>query len=192
MAAIWGQLGAIAFSILESPTSWSGARESAIAEHAVATGKPRLQRMGDGLETFTLVVHLHPMLGAVGQRLADLAAAQSDNAPLPFVLGSGRVMGRYVITKLEYEILVTNADGEPFEARVTISVKEWNAAASTPRAATAAKTPAQSAKPTGGRIPPAVDRDHAAPVTHVVDGAVGVPGGHPFMPALTVTRWPVR
>jgi phage protein U len=184
----WAQLGAIRFEPLDSPTSLQRTQETPFSEHPVIGGKPRLQRNGDGLQQWTIDIRLHPLLGNVRARLDALTAAQADINPLPFVLGSGRVVALVVITKIEETTYSTWADGESLEAFCTLTLREWNPAVSKAQSAGVKS----AAKPVGVTAPSAIARDPNAPVTRVQPVLHGIPDEHLFVPPSSVVRWPWR
>ena len=80
-------LGNIAFDLLNAPTAFDERRSANYAEHAVLSGKPRLQAMGLDLTEITLQLKLHHQLAPVDERYQALIAAKEKQEALALVLG---------------------------------------------------------------------------------------------------------
>lgn len=119
---IWAQLG----NILLEREVHAGERRQAFEfeELRVIEGPPRLQWMGSGLQEHVLELLLHRRLGDPSGRLAQLQAAAEAHEALPLVLGSGRVLGDFVITELTETSRHTDDDGTPEVVELRLSLKQ--------------------------------------------------------------------
>lgn len=141
MANAWAQLGDIRFPADPTVSALESKYEEVFAQQEVIDGKPRLQATGSALDTHTLTIDLDIGYGTGSPRAQRdaLLAAQRARTPLPFVLGTGIVIGTFVITKIGVSTHRTTAAGELLSAQLTVELLEWvpnpNVAPSQPKGA---------------------------------------------------------
>lgn len=119
------------------------------AEHALIEGKPKLQHVGDQLREVSLSFRFHrsfcePELELLALR--DLAATRKA-ALLQF--GSGRIVGRFVVTSLREDPDWLLDDGRPMAINCSVGLKEYagDAEVATPSRAVAGSPVARRAAP---------------------------------------------
>jgi len=153
MSPPWAQLGDIRFATDPTVEGLASVYAEQFAQQPVIEGKPRLQATGSELATHTLTLRLSTFYGDRTPRaqIEQLRTAQMARAAMPLVMGTGEVLGRFVITKLSVTEERTSASGELLAASVTVELLEY---ADDPSAAPAAT----------GRGP-AVRTNTAAPAT---------------------------
>ncbi|TBV10264.1 phage tail protein [Stutzerimonas kirkiae] len=95
------------------------------AEHALVSGKPLLEWVGDALDEYDLTITLHAGLGDPDERLRALREAKAGHQPLAFVLGSGDFLGRFVITNLGNSVRRTTSDGRLHAASLSLALREY-------------------------------------------------------------------
>ncbi|MGX2951626.1 phage tail protein [Ursidibacter sp. B-7004-1] len=118
-------LGNIAFDLLNAPSAFDERRSATYAEHAVLSGKPRLQAMGLELTEITLQLKLHHQLAPVGERYQALITAKEKQEALALVLGWSQFKGNFVITNLESQTLLCDEQGNALAREVSITLREF-------------------------------------------------------------------
>lgn len=126
-----GQLGDIVFEMLKEPHSLSGSKRYTYADHQVIRGLTKLQFTGHEPHEYMLAVRFHVSFCDVQAELDALEAQAlkrgSDGylQPLPFILGSGEVLGEYVITGIDRTFERMYPDGELMEVTAQVSIREF-------------------------------------------------------------------
>jgi phage protein U len=137
---LFAQLGDVQFEVLYF-MGFEGTRQATFAEHARVNGKPRLQKTGLGLEQRSVrLVFDQWMTSAPDQQVEALDAMRIKQDPVVFVLGTGRVLGEYVVTELAENVTDTSPEGKTLRVEVTLTLRENadpDAAAAADRAAKA-------------------------------------------------------
>lgn len=118
-------LGDIAFDLITAPTSFDEKCSATFVEHAVLSGKPRLQAMGDDLTEITLQLRLHYQLAPVEPRYQALINAKEKQAPLALVLGFSQFKGHFVISELSSQTLFSDAQGNALAREVSLTLREF-------------------------------------------------------------------
>lgn len=117
------QLGDILFELLKEPIAWSGEKSWRYAEHPIIWGETKLQYTGHEPRAFDLSLRFHASFcdpEVELKRLEDQAwkrGADGFREPLTFILGTGEVLGRYVITKVGREYVRFFPSSPPTIAR---------------------------------------------------------------------------
>jgi phage protein U len=119
------QLGDVQFLVVGPLEGLSRERRYGYAAHAVYGGKPRLQAVGDELDTLSLALAFHDWLGDPDVDIRALDDAAARHEALPFVLGTGELLGRFVVQSLSLELRETDALGAVLQARVRVELLEW-------------------------------------------------------------------
>lgn len=117
-------LGDIEFKNLIGPETFNHKEASSYAEHATALNKPRLQMMGEKLDEISLAINLHNSFCTPEDVIARLRAYRKDGTILPLIMGTGEVVGDFVLTEFDREILQTSPTGEIVSAKINVSLKE--------------------------------------------------------------------
>lgn len=119
------QLGNMVFDKAFAPDSITRSDETTYAEHALMGQKPRLQPTANNLEEIDLPIKLRAEIVNVTGTILTLKNSKDNFEVLPLLMGTGRYLGDYVITKIDEVQSVTLADGTLVEASINISLKEF-------------------------------------------------------------------
>jgi phage protein U len=122
---MYAQLGNIRFEGLIGFNTFTKRTEANYAEHARIDGKPRLQKIGDNLDTIRFDMQLHASFSNIEDDLAALRTAQRNGDVLPFVDGKGTLFGTFVIMTIDEMQSQTYKDGTPFLVNLSIELKEY-------------------------------------------------------------------
>ncbi len=118
-------LGDITFEVLRSPESFESVSASSYAEHKTVESTPKLQWVGDELETLALEIQLHVNFANPAADLAALEAARKAHRAMALVFGSGYHAGYFVITKIAKSLQQLAADGSLIAIKLKLELKEW-------------------------------------------------------------------
>ena len=118
-------LGNIAFDLLNAPTAFDERRSASYAEHAVLSGKPRLQAMGLDLTEIKLQLRLHHLLAPVDERYQALITAKEKQEALALVLGWSQFKGNFVITDINSQTLFSDEQGNTLAREVSLTLREF-------------------------------------------------------------------
>jgi phage protein U len=151
---LFAQLGDQQFEVLYF-LAMDGTRQATFAEHARVNGKPRLQATGLGLEQRTVRLAFDRwMTGDPDKQVAAIDAMRIKQDPVVFVLGTGRVLGEYVITEIAETLTDADPVGATLRVELNVTLRENadpDAAAAAARAAKAkAEALARNAVQPGG------------------------------------------
>lgn len=118
------QLGTIIFEGLVGFDSLSRSRASSIAEHAKIVGKPGLQKTGDALDLISIGIQFHAAFCTPEDEIKKLADYMKSGEILPFVLGTGEVLGEFVISSINDDFTETDPRGAIIAAFLSIELVE--------------------------------------------------------------------
>jgi phage protein U len=118
-------LGEIPFAVIGSPEAFETSRRFEYAEQRVVEDRPRLQWLGDGLETITLAMLFHASFTDPAAQYDALLAAAEDHQARALVLGNGAFRGFFVVEALAASNLQLAADATPLAIRVRVRLREW-------------------------------------------------------------------
>lgn len=121
---MYAQLGNIVFEGLYGFDSFSSWRETALAEHALIDGKPRLQHLGSSLEELSISVYLNAFFCDPEAEIDYIEQARLNGDVMPLITGAGRLLGDFCIKTFTHEVLKTDAQGQIIEARVDLVLLE--------------------------------------------------------------------
>jgi phage protein U/ElaB/YqjD/DUF883 family membrane-anchored ribosome-binding protein len=121
---MYAQLGNIPIQLI-MPTGMDSSQAYNYAEHPVIEGKPLLQYIGDGLETFNIQIRFHVSYCTPGLELKRLRAEAAKHQALPLLFANGTYKGRYVITGIDVTTEITADDGSLMSVDVKTTLKEW-------------------------------------------------------------------
>jgi len=122
---MYATLGNIQFEVLTGPFAMDSSGTAEYAEHKLIEGKPRLQFMGEGLDTISLQANLHSQFCNPEQKLNELRAAKAGHQAMALVLGNGLYRGRFVISDLAETLRQTTSRGDIISLEVRLTLKEW-------------------------------------------------------------------
>ena len=124
---MWAQLGSIRFELLKTPEGVNQKDRWDYVEHKVLDEKSRLQRMGTSLQELTITLTLSTASGFYPEELlSSIYENARRKTPLPFILGDGTVVGKYVIEEITREWKRTDSRGKLLHVELEIKLKEWN------------------------------------------------------------------
>ena len=124
---MWAQLGSIRFELLETPEGVRQRDKWDYVEHKVLDEKSHLQRMGKSLQELTLRIRLSTTFGTDPQKLLSAIYENAESEePLPFILGNGSLVGKFVIEEVTKEWKRTDNRGRLLDVELEIKLKEWN------------------------------------------------------------------
>lgn len=118
-------LGDVGFARMTSPTANELEKKADFAEHQVAEGKPLLQYMGPGLDSFSLSFMFHVEFCTPQECWDDLVGLLNKHEAFPLSMGNGQLLGRFVITSLTRTTTITTDDGRLLGIEVRASLKEY-------------------------------------------------------------------
>lgn len=121
---MFAQLGSTVFQNLLGFSDLSRSGEATYAEHKPLIGKPRLQSTGLNLDEISLTIRLHAAFCSPKKELDLLKEYRDNSGILPFVLGTGEVVGNFLITTLSEVIEDADSVGNIFCYNVSLTLKE--------------------------------------------------------------------
>lgn len=110
---------------LYAPQSLRRSVEAKYAEISIATGKPRLQRVGTALIEYTLPVRLNRQFCNPQEILTAIEDANNAGTVLPLTTSEGSYLGQYVVTAVSTSTTDTTATGEVIEIALDITLREY-------------------------------------------------------------------
>ena len=122
---MYAQLGDIKFELITYFDLLNSTQKIDYAEHATIEGKPKLQYIGEALETISIKLSFHTDFCNPQEELKKLRDAASRYEPLPFVFGNGIYKGKYVIEEIISEVIQTFNDATYINIEAEIKLKEW-------------------------------------------------------------------
>jgi len=126
-----GQLGSILFERLKEPLDLTGSKKWTYAEHPIIREETKLQYTGHEPRDYQFRIRFHAQFCDPKRELARLEAAaltEDSNGywvPLPFILDSGDVLGKYVITEVKRDYQKLFPDGRILEVVATVTLREF-------------------------------------------------------------------
>jgi phage protein U len=118
-------LGDVVFQIVGSPEDFGLTRDYHFVEQEVIGAPPRLNWIANGLRRLELQMILHASFTVPALDLAQLETAAENHRAMPLVLGSGRLLGHFVIERMSIRMEQMTSLGEPIAMRVGVSLREW-------------------------------------------------------------------
>jgi phage protein U len=122
---MYAQLGSIVFDGAFGPTQQQSKVSQSIAQHALIDGKPRLQRLGVGLEELSLDLTLHSSFIDPEAAIAALRSAIEDGEVMPLLNGNGEFVGNFVVSEITNTLVQTDRAGLIILAKVSVSLIEY-------------------------------------------------------------------
>jgi len=121
---MYAQLGNIRFEGLKGFSNFSHERGVNYAQHELINGKPRLQAVGDNLDSISFGMYLHSEFTNPEADIEALRLAMQNREILPLILGNGRVLGFFVIPNFSQENSFTDPLGNLIEATLSVELLE--------------------------------------------------------------------
>jgi phage protein U len=121
---MYAQLGDITFDGILTPESQEHNRSVNYAEHPLIDGKPRLQRVGDGLDEIKITMHLHRLFCTPEEEVLKLTNHMVAGTPLRYVTGAGSFVGQFVIINTKQVHAQQGPTGRVVETSLEVTLKE--------------------------------------------------------------------
>ena len=121
---MYAQLGNIRFEGLKGFYNFSHERSVNYAQHELINGKPRLQAVGDNLDSISFGMYLHSEFTNPEADIEAMRLAMQERTVLPLILGNGRVLGFFVIPNFSQMNSFTDPLGNLIEATLTVDLLE--------------------------------------------------------------------
>ena len=112
------RMGSIPFQSYDRSQSWKHPHQSTVG------GAPPSQFTGSNPEEITINAELRPEVTGGAQHIQDLRDMAETGSAYPFILGNGRVMGRYVIVNINENSSQLNPDGSPRAIAFSMTLKK--------------------------------------------------------------------
>lgn len=142
---MFASLGDIVFRGLYSPQSLTTGRKATYAEHARIGRTPRLQRTGTELQVIELPITLDLAMGIVPAREIDKVQRYLDSGEIiPYISGTGRVLGDFVITSFDITATHALADGTLQRVEMQVQLRETGQPSETVRRQAQARAQARA------------------------------------------------
>lgn len=122
---MYAQLGDIRFDLITYFDGLNASKKIDYAEHATIEGKPKLQYIGEALETVNIRLSFHNSFCDPAQELKRLKESASRYEPLPFIFGNGMYKGNYVIEEINESLIQTLNEGTIIAIEAEVKLKEW-------------------------------------------------------------------
>ncbi|HSA05721.1 MAG TPA: phage tail protein [Candidatus Gastranaerophilales bacterium] len=122
---MFAQLGNIQFNLI---TYFNGIEESQkhnYAVHQTIESKPKLQYIGDELDTLTIKLNFHSSFCTPETEIKKLKSLAKSHEEQAFILGNGKYLGRYVIEEITSSTIQTDKSGNVLAIEAEIRLKEW-------------------------------------------------------------------
>lgn len=121
---MFAAIGNLKFELLLSPRSFSENRSYVFAEHAVALGRPTLQKIGEALRERSVSFLFHRGFCDPVSSIKSLYEIAEKQVAQVFVLGDGTFAGEYVIEKIEAVIEKLDDSGAPIWIGASLGLRE--------------------------------------------------------------------
>jgi len=121
---MYAQLGNIRFEGLKGFSNFSHERGVNYAQHELINGKPRLQSVGDNLDSISFGMYLHSEFTNPEADIETLRLAMQNREVLPLLLGNGRILGFFVIPNFSQSNSFTDPLGNLIEVTLNIELLE--------------------------------------------------------------------
>jgi len=121
---MYAQLGNIRFEGLKGFSNFSHERGVNYAQHDLINGKPRLQSVGDNLDSISFGMYLHSEFTNPEADIETLRLAMQNREVLPLLLGNGRILGFFVIPSFSQSNSFTDPLGNLIEVTLNIELLE--------------------------------------------------------------------
>ncbi|MEI8390468.1 MAG: phage tail protein [bacterium] len=122
---MFAQLGNIQFNLI---TYFNGIEETQkhnFVEHQTIESKPKLQFMGDELDTLTIKLNFHSSFCVPETEIKKIKDAARLHEEMPFILGNGKYLGKYVIEEITSTTQQTDKTGNLISIEAEIKLREW-------------------------------------------------------------------
>jgi len=119
------QLGEIQFEGLNTPRSWNETHGAKFGETPHIGTKSAMQYTAEELISIDLDIRLSNDFCDPSESIELLKRAKTSGEVLPFISGTGVLIGRFVITSIGIDVERTTAEGALNAASLSLSLKEY-------------------------------------------------------------------
>lgn len=121
---MYAQLGDIRFEGQKGFSSFSHERGVNYVQHERIKGKPRLQHVGDNLDTVSFDMYLHADFTNPEQDIEALNLAMENNRVMMLLLGNGKIVGNFVVPSFSQTTSFTDPFGNLISATLSVNLLE--------------------------------------------------------------------
>lgn len=121
---MYAQLGTIRFEGLNGFSTLEESFAVNYAQHERINGKPRLEAVGDVLDTISFDMYLHADFVDPEASIEVIRNAMTNREILTLILGSGKVVGNFVIPNFTKSTEFTDPKGNIISATLSIELLE--------------------------------------------------------------------
>lgn len=122
---MFAQLGSIIFNGMKSFNTLDTTNETNIVEHAIIEGKPKLQKVGEKLDTIQMTMMFSDSFCNVQAEIDALNDARKAVEVMPLIMGDGLLIGDYVIKTLKVKRTDAAMNGKLLQAEVQVDLIEF-------------------------------------------------------------------
>lgn len=122
---MYALLGTLQFKLITYFNGIEETQKSTYAEHQVIESKPKLQYIGDELDTMTIRLNFHSSFCNPETELKKLKTLAKTHEEQAFILGNGKYIGRFVIEEITSNTIQTDSFGNTFAVEAEIRLKEY-------------------------------------------------------------------
>jgi phage protein U len=121
---MYAQLGNIKFEGLKGFVSFGHEKGVNFAQHERIDGKPRLQSVGDNLDSISFDIYLHSEFTNPEEDIEALELAMDNKEVLLLLLGNGKIVGDFVITNFSQSNSFTDSVGNLISVTLSVTLLE--------------------------------------------------------------------
>lgn len=122
---MYALLGTLQFKLITYFNGIEETQKSTYAEHQVIESKPKLQFIGDELDTMVIKLNFHSSFCNPENELKKLKTMAKTHEEQAFILGNGKYIGRFVIEEINSSTTQTDKSGNVFAVEAEIRLKEY-------------------------------------------------------------------
>ena len=122
---MYSQLGNIIFEGPFGFNSFENKSGASYAAHELINGKPVFQPTGNNPDEISIEIHLRAEFINVTQAIAALKKSCADFEVLPFIKGTGQIIGDFIINEITESHQHALPDGTLIEATLQVSLTEY-------------------------------------------------------------------
>jgi hypothetical protein len=122
---MYAQIGDIVLSNQYGFSGFSDEYGVAIVEQPLIDNKPRLQRTGTNLIKLNFSIVLHKTFVNIEDEVNKFQSLVVNTTPVEITLGTGVLLGNFILTNLKRTIDKTLSDGTVFECTIEIQATEY-------------------------------------------------------------------
>ena len=122
---MFAQLGNIQFNLITYFNSIEESQKHNYVVHQTIESKSKLQYIGDELDEITIRLNFHSSFCTPEDEIKKIKDAAKSHEEMPFILGNGRYLGRYVIEEISSTTRQTDKTGNVISIEAELKLKEW-------------------------------------------------------------------